>query len=394
MRLGGRAGGAGRAKEFDPADVLTPLAERQVGYRVLARPVVLLVLGGFAAAVLVMAFVGGRRGRLEWAAITAAVAAVVAAGVLITLGALQQSKTPATAAEASLDLPHRGTPYVSRTLVTGVYRPPGSPETNLSGQGADPVLTPDLSTGGLVRLVWTDLDVWRFDGLETPTGAVRPITLTAIRTFETPLAVTGTLTEQGLMVDVPVKWLDRQEDLILATPVGLAAPVTTPDHRLLITPEERLRPGQYLMGGMLTQQQQARAAAYEALTQPGGVVDHPMLLTFQQGNAASPSADEPPTLRLDIDVDRPRQRLVALPITFRPPTGEGGGGGEGGDAAVAAGAVPHAAVCRTERGRSATSRPTFFQHGLRRPQPQLHRQRHQPAAPARRLHPAGSISRR
>lgn len=241
---------------FQPAD-LAPLVTADIGYSVVSRETVALILGAAALGLLAVGLLVRRSRRPGLTGWLGPMVMVMAAGVLVTLAAARREAVPPTTGVATVLDVAPGTEDAAASGLFAVYRPESGP-LKLDARDGGQV---DLDTAGLEgqvrRRVQTDLDAWHWEGLSLPAGVrtgpfranVPTGPVRAIATFG-PDGITGRLTT-GRFRDPgdPVLWTQADEAVV----VRLAA-----DGSFVGVSADALPPGQFMAEAVLTDRQQRR----------------------------------------------------------------------------------------------------------------------------------------
>jgi hypothetical protein len=247
------------------ADELRSYVTQQVSYSVVGRGTVLLVFGSFFLALTVGTIALGKKGLLEHMGWLGPVLAIGGAAVFIGVGAVTRGAVPPTVAVAQVV---DAVPGVDETQATG-YLAVYQPSLNATAFGAEEGGRFDLDLAGLEGRVYlrmqTDGDRWHWENLELPAGLrVAPFRHT-MRTRE-PVEATIRFGPDGVEGRVSSGPFRQLEDALLHTPgrhnmaVRLGADGSFRAGRV-----EELAPGQFIVGGLLTDRQRARQGLYEKL---------------------------------------------------------------------------------------------------------------------------------
>lgn len=296
-----------------PADVFRPLLTDEIGYQVVPRRTVALVLGGFVAALLAVGL-GLRKSRrpelIGWA--VPAVAAVAAA-VLIVAGERSRRVVPPTVAVVQLVTPVPATGDSAATGLFAVYNPSSGPATVGSASGGTLDLDDEGLDGQLRRRSQLDTDNWRWDGLSLPAG-VRTGTFRAV-TRTGRLTALARFGPDGLVGKLDAPGFTKLGDAIALTTTREPAAVRfNPDGTFASTPADALPPGQFVAGAVLSDRQQRRQAVHKQLLTgkwPRYLDDRDLLLAW---------ADTPSVPFLSAAGARVAgTALVAVPMEFERP---------------------------------------------------------------------------
>lgn len=255
----------------------------QIGYTIVGRTPVAVILALFAASILIVGLVLMRRNRLEWLGAFAGAGAVVVAFVFVVIGLLNRWEVPLTVAGAQLV---QVVPEQDEAVVTGelsVYSPKDGQGPIEAMRGG--VVWPDMAgqgSGDILRMVWTDIDKWQWRGLTLPSGAVRN---TEVR-HTVPLAKTArasaTFDENGVVATLKPGPFEELRDLVLATPVGHLAPRTI-GGKVHGSQKDVLPAGQYIRG-LADQTRSLRQDIYRRLLGDAPAANRPATPpTYEEG---------------------------------------------------------------------------------------------------------------
>jgi hypothetical protein len=296
-----------------PAAALEPQMRDYVGYSIPSRGLVVGLLGLFG-----MLLAGGglclwRMGRLEWFGAAGPLLAAFFSVVLLGIGRQHRDAVPSTVAQVQIVEPIPGTDDVLVRGTAGVFTN-DSATAVLEGAGGG-WLIPDMEglAGTTRRLVWTDLDRWRWENLSQGAGLRSaafvaskqlPVRSTAVATFG-PRGVSGSLS-------LPSGF--TAADAVLATRTGRVGVSLGADGRFTAQADQTFSEEQYLSAGLLSDEQHRRSQTLQGLLKRESQFDHPMLLCWTA----------PWDLGMDFGAasNRAGSALVALPLQLeRPPDG-------------------------------------------------------------------------
>ncbi len=282
----------------------------QVGYTILGRSPVIAVLALLPAAVVLSGLWLARRQRLERVGMVGVCVAVLLCTVLIGMGSVQRRRVPLTVASAQWVevAPRQGLAHVQAAI--SIYSPEAGRGPLRGSRGG--ILWPDMTGQGgkQLRMVWTDLDHWSWEGLELPSGAVRTAGASNVLQLSARAQVALTFGPQGVEGHIAPGPFERLEDLVLATPVAAMAVRTDADGRFTVRPGDELRRGEYIAGATLGQQQRSRQEIYRGLLDDGSYPARPTLLSWAKSLDLG--------LELSIPATQHHSALVAMPVTVTP----------------------------------------------------------------------------
>lgn len=237
----------------------------QIGYSIVSRTSVAVILILFIVSILIVGLVLMKRNQLEWLGAYAGAGAIVVAIIFVLIGLLNRWEVPLTVAGAQLV---QVVPDQDEAIVTGelsVYSPKDGQGPIEATRGG--VVWPDMAgqgSGDILRMVWTDIDKWQWRGLTLPSGAVRN---TEVR-HTVPLAKTAragaTFDENGIVVTLKAGPFEDLQDLVIATPTGHLAPRTV-SGKIHGVQSDVLPVGQYISGSLADQTRVLRQEIYRRL---------------------------------------------------------------------------------------------------------------------------------
>ncbi len=257
------------AARFPDDAFKAPLAA-EVGYEVVGRGTVALVLGAFLAATLGLGIVLRRSGRAEWLGWLGPAAAVGAAVTFLALGEAARRAVPPTVAVVQVVDVLPGSEEAPVRGMLAVYRPEsGAVEAGTRDGG---LFELDMSgiEGQTRRLVTTDLDAWHWENLAAPAG-VRFAPFRHTARFAPPVVAAARFGPGGVEGRLEPGPFRDVGDAILSTAGGRTLSVRLrPDGTFRAGSDDVLPPGLYLAGGLLSDRQQRRQELYrELFRRPG-----------------------------------------------------------------------------------------------------------------------------
>jgi hypothetical protein len=241
---------------FQPTD-LAPLVTADIGYSVIGRETVALILGAAALGLLGVGLVVRRSRRPGLTGWLGPAAMMVAAGVLVTLAAARREAVPPTTGAAVVLDVTPGNDEAAATGLFAIYRPESGPVELVANDGGRLELDAAGLEGQTHRRVQTDLDTWHSDGLTLPAGvrtgpfraSVPTGPVRAVAKFG-PDGTTGRLTTGRFRDPADPVLLTRSNEAVV---VRLAA-----DGSFSASSNDALPPGQFMAETVLTDQQQRR----------------------------------------------------------------------------------------------------------------------------------------
>ncbi len=297
-----------------PNEELAAFVSEQVGYQIAARHSVALALGLFCAGLATCGVALQRRGRLEHLGWIGPAAAVITAGLLGGMGHASRTQFPATVATGQLVEVTAGSEDLSLRGLMALYFPHGS-QGVLAGQRGG-MFVPDMASQGgkTIRMIWTDLDRWRWENLRLPAG----MQLTPFQwdtDLAAPLTAVATVGPQGLTGSVFSGPFQDLADALITTPTRSQLAVTFGDgHRFTAGPDAVLARGQFLASTLVSDRQRRRQEVFRNLLQrlqEAPYAQRPTLLTWAAplatGFEFGPGAQErgAALVAIPLEIERP-----------------------------------------------------------------------------------------
>lgn len=302
-----------RAPAIDPAD-FDRFVSSQIGYRIIGRETVLLVLGLFC---LLLVFIGlglaavGRLPLLGWIGPGLAIVAAVA---LTVLGQQNRSSVEPTLAIGQFIETAEG---VDDLRLRGLLATYHQHETD-APMGADEaaLFVPDRRgrEGSIARMIWTDMNRWAWHHVSLPSG-VREASLSYAAELSKPIAAQLGFGPEGATGRLEPGPMQGAADAIVLAPAapGLGLQLAE-DGTIRGGIDDVLSEGQYVAGTMLDDRQQRRQAMLRAALNDDDppYPDRPTVLFWA----------EPLDIGLVFDpaLRRVGSSLVAVPLVIEPPT--------------------------------------------------------------------------
>lgn len=273
--------------------------------------IVLMVVGGI---------VFYRMDKLEWMGVAAPTLAVVVALVLLGIGKSRQGEVPLTISTVSV---MHVSPQLRQGVATGstaIYSPRMEQGPLQATNGG--VVWPDFSglQGRVVRLLFTDLGEWKWQGVEFSSGVIRTGWLEQSVQFDQQMSLQGRFGPRGLELNVDLGPLSALHDMLLATPGGVMSleelegtesqdTGATGGKRRFVAGQANVLPaGRFVRAStMLSEEQQQRQAFYaQVFGTPSALPRQPSLIGWAKNMN--------PGLKLDNDFDERSATLMMIPI--------------------------------------------------------------------------------
>ncbi len=300
-----------------------PFLGEHIGYEVVTRETVAVILALFCVALLLGGMVLHRKGRLEHIGWVAVVLAIVTAVSLVAIGTISQGQTPQTVVSAqTLELVVGQRQAVMRGAMQ-LYQPPGgvSPEADRLGSTTGGAAWPqtDKTGGKLLRMVWSDLDRWHWDNLQLPQGVTTGVEFATTSLLPTEAQGQLSFDAQGIRGHVRVG-NDPLHEAVLIGPSGILLPRIAADGVFTATDEDVPDPGQYIVGaGLASEEQRRREKLYVQLLGSGGDKPSIRALRTTQPLMLGWTAEVGSGIGLSDAARRIDQSLVVLPLPIQRP---------------------------------------------------------------------------
>lgn len=297
---------------------LEAYAKAQIGYEIINRRSVGLVLWGFVGLVALSGLWLARRDRLEHQALVVVGLALGSAALITAMGTTHHQAVPPTVAAASMAEIDPVQRYAKVVGVEASYSPMSAKMPIIAE--ANGLIWPQLPDSG-GRMIWSDTDRWQWQLPELPPGMVRMSQVQQILPLEDVVDVTISFGADQLTGRITPGPLKNLHDPVLATLSGHLLPRLTGDGGLVIPTDQRPRSDQYFDGGVALSDMQSRhQEIYRLLLsrpvtpQQPRYAQRPTFLAWSDPLDLGFSTDEQITQR--------RRMLVAIPARFvRPEPG-------------------------------------------------------------------------
>jgi hypothetical protein len=261
-----------------------PLTE-EIGYTVISRGAVALVIGTFLLGVFVLGLVVRRSRRPELFGWLAPAAALLAAAVLVSLGAVSRRAAVPTLAVTQVVNAVAGTEEVPVRGPLAVYRPDSGAADLGAEQGGLFDLDMSALEGQTRRFILSDLDAWHWENLALPAG-VRSGSFRLTTPTREPLAAVAQFGPEGLEGKLASGPFRDLADALLVPPSGRNLAVHLgPEGAFSTGSQDVLPAGQFLTGTVLSDRQQRRQGLYREFLKRslGGRQDaRPLLLAWAE----------------------------------------------------------------------------------------------------------------
>jgi hypothetical protein len=307
--------------------LLEPQAREYIGYSIPPRWLIVSLLGGLAAAVVILAnWLGYRHALQSLAWISSGLALCVAAALLL-IGGLNRHAIPMTAATVELVEAIPGTDDVRTQGAVALYNPEASTEAIRASHGGR--LIPDMMglEGSTKRMVWSDLDSWSWDRLALG-GGERLGTFLQSEALPERFEARATFGPDGLSGRASMPGITAPGDALIATRLGRLGIALQPNGEFQAAAASVFGQGQYLAAGLLSDEQDRRRRAFSQVVPELFNVnssDHPLLLVWADSRNSGFEFGEGRRLRgasllaIPLALDRPSAHTqVRIPAPFLP----------------------------------------------------------------------------
>lgn len=254
---------AGRKVDPISAETIEPIVQQYVGYAIPSRVLILGLLMGFCGLLAVVGIGLWRIGKMEWLGAVGPLLAIVVSVVLIGIGQQQRYSVPRTTANMQFIQMISGTDDYLAEGQLGMFNPePG--EAVVAGHAGGRVL-PEMSgaEGTTRRMIWTDLENWKWHHLPATAGSTNASFMTS-NTLTDRVRATATFGPDGLTGYVQTGG-HRVEDVLIATNGGRIGVSMHADNTFAARTSDVLSRGQFLTADLLTDEQNRRRKTLEYL---------------------------------------------------------------------------------------------------------------------------------
>lgn len=238
---------------------LRPFLAQQIGWRIVSRTPILIILISFVGALAVAGVVttrSGKTGRLAWIAPGIALLATLP---IAGLGMTTQKSIPNTVAVGQVLPIEPGTEEINVRGTLAFYHQSPSELDAASEQGG--WFLPDVPTNDQTvhEIVWDDYDRWDWRNFRVPPSVVAGPFWRATRYPGEPCRLEATFNEEGLVGRVIGGGWESFEDPLVVVPSNRGLAVTmAEDGQFVGSPDRILAPGQFVGADILGDKQRRR----------------------------------------------------------------------------------------------------------------------------------------
>jgi hypothetical protein len=212
--------------------------KQKIGFQIVSRGHIIAVFAIFCGAIIAMGFYLQRKGRLELILAGAPVIVIVLSSYLYVVGAAKRSSLENLVGSVQFINAENGSRDVVIRGIGAVYSKESVvDDIEVKGGG---VFWPDMTelTGTNIRMVWTDMDQWHWEGLTMPGGTVRSYPFEKPLQLEDSMVATATLTAEGLVGSYRLPGLKDLGHAMLVSPQGERSSVELVDGKLKVSSAE------------------------------------------------------------------------------------------------------------------------------------------------------------
>lgn len=253
-----------RVRELVPQDAYSKMAVQQVGYTIIGRSVIVLIMGLFVIGIAAAGFCFRVKGRLEYVAVVGVFLAVVLSAVLVAIGAVHRHAIPLTLAKVEVVQISNAPDYAIVSGVLGTYAPEGGMGPLSARQGG--LVWPDRKgqESEDLRLIWSDLDQWTWDNLRLPSGAMRDNAFHYVTPLAEPTEAMLSFDDDGARITLSTGTFTGFTDGLIATATGRTAIRQVGEDDWVAAESDRLHDMEFIRGssGLTSDLQQRRGQFY------------------------------------------------------------------------------------------------------------------------------------
>jgi hypothetical protein len=269
---------------LDP-ELMQTAVTQQIGYSIPSRSFAVSLLAACCGCMTVAGLFLARRNQLEHLSWIIPAIALVTTGVFISTGLANSTSVPPTIAAMEVNRVLPGTNEVRTEGLAAIYDSQ-SRQVDWEAKGRQWAIPVPPSDGEVRRLIFLDDDTVLPANATTAAGSVGTARLSAETSSATPLAVTAHFGPDGLegRFEGENRMVPSDAVIVQASMPGLS--VTPGDNGQLTAPAENvLAPGEYIAGGLLSDEQARRHSVLQQLLDPGDAwvfPQEPALLSWSE----------------------------------------------------------------------------------------------------------------
>ena len=212
--------------------------KQKIGWEIVPRGHIIAVFAVFCGAIIAMGFFLHRKGRLELILAGAPVIVIVLSSYLYVVGSSKRSSLENLVGSVQFINAEHGSRNIVIRGIGAVYsKETAIDDIEVTGGG---VFWPDMTglKGANIRMVWTDMDQWHWEGLDTFGGIVRSYPFEKPLQLENSMEATATLTAEGLVGSYQFPGLKDIDHAMLVSPQGERSSVELVDGKLKVSGAE------------------------------------------------------------------------------------------------------------------------------------------------------------
>lgn len=256
--------------QLDPG-VMEAAVTQQIGYSIPSRGFAVAILatccGCMAGAGLVLA----RRNQLEHLSWLIPLIVLASAGVFVTTGLANSTSVPPSIAALEIHRVLPGTNEMRAEGLAAIYDSQ-SREVDWETRSRQWAIPKPPSDGEVRRLVWLDDDAVLPQNASTAAGSIGTTRLSAETTSATPLSITAHFGPDGLegrFAGLASDNASLPSDAVIVQAAMPGLPLTASADGSFVAPADAtLAPGEYVSGGLLSDEQARRHALLQQLLAP------------------------------------------------------------------------------------------------------------------------------
>jgi hypothetical protein len=209
--------------------------KQKIGFQIVSRGHISAVFAVFCGAIISMGFFLHRKGRLELILAGAPVIVIVLSSYLYIVGEVKHSSLENLVGSVQFINAEHGSRDVVVRGIGAVYTKESIvDDIEVTGGG---VFWPDMADllGTNIRMVWTDMDQWHWEGLPLLGATVRSYPFEKPFRLEDSMVATATLTAAGLVGSYHLPGLNDIDHAMLVSPQGERSSVELVDGKLKVS---------------------------------------------------------------------------------------------------------------------------------------------------------------
>ena len=243
---------------------LKPFLVDQIGYRIVQKSLVVLVLGSFCLSLPISGIVLWRSRKLEHMVWLGPLFALAATVVLLELGRQHKQGVQPTVAMAQIVEATAGTSELAVSGLLAIYNPDSS-NAPLGSKGGGTFI-PDLDDQQQTRrMVWTGLDTWHWENVTLPQGIRTAVFQASVATPES-LEFRASFGPNGVLGKLTGKSPSEINDPLLALPSGSRMTMSVQEDGSWVSgPDDLLLPDTFTRAELVTDAMNRRKKIYQSL---------------------------------------------------------------------------------------------------------------------------------